>query len=126
MQLIQSCIFFSFIKTQAWIFFGLKCQTVYQTIKILLSTHSKKISLLHWLILLLIITGPQLVVHCYGPDVFGNDVVRGYGVCHVPITPGRYVTPDWFCLFFSSEFSPLAHNVSSARFLLFHVISIFR
>ncbi|KAL4240624.1 B9 domain-containing protein 1 [Mactra antiquata] len=33
---------------------------------------------------------PQLVVHCYGPDVFGTEVVRGYGVCHIPITPGRH------------------------------------
>lgn len=27
----------------------------------------------------------------YGPDVFGNDVVRGYGVTHIPFTPGQYV-----------------------------------
>ncbi|ESO84147.1 hypothetical protein LOTGIDRAFT_184197 [Lottia gigantea] len=33
---------------------------------------------------------PQIVVHAYGPDVFGTDVVRGYGNCHVPITPGRH------------------------------------
>ncbi|XP_033736910.1 B9 domain-containing protein 1-like [Pecten maximus] len=33
---------------------------------------------------------PQLVIHCYGIDVFGQDVVRGYGMCHVPITPGRH------------------------------------
>lgn len=33
---------------------------------------------------------PQLVLHAYGPDVFGNDVVRGYAVCHIPITPGRH------------------------------------
>lgn len=31
---------------------------------------------------------PQLVISCYGPDVFGTDVVRGYGAIHVPITPG--------------------------------------
>uniref|UniRef100_A0A8C6UMW7 B9 domain-containing protein 1 n=1 Tax=Neogobius melanostomus TaxID=47308 RepID=A0A8C6UMW7_9GOBI len=30
---------------------------------------------------------PQLVVSVYGPDVFGNDVVRGYGATHIPITP---------------------------------------
>ena len=35
------------------------------------------------------VSGPQVVIHAYGPDVFGNDVVRGYAVCHVPITPGR-------------------------------------
>ena len=37
------------------------------------------------------VTGPQLVVSVYGHDVFGNDVPRGYGVVHVPITPGRSV-----------------------------------
>uniref|UniRef100_A0A8C4SGN9 B9 domain-containing protein 1 n=1 Tax=Erpetoichthys calabaricus TaxID=27687 RepID=A0A8C4SGN9_ERPCA len=33
---------------------------------------------------------PQVVVSVYGPDVFGNDVVRGYGAVHIPITPGRH------------------------------------
>lgn len=33
---------------------------------------------------------PQLVVHCYGPQTFGTEAVRGYGVCHIPITPGRH------------------------------------
>lgn len=33
---------------------------------------------------------PQLIVHAYGIDAFGTDVVRGYGVTHVPITPGRH------------------------------------
>ncbi|KAJ8318651.1 hypothetical protein KUTeg_003742 [Tegillarca granosa] len=33
---------------------------------------------------------PQLVIHAYGFNAFGSDVVRGYGVCHVPITPGRH------------------------------------
>uniref|UniRef100_A0A8C4QLT1 B9 domain-containing protein 1 n=1 Tax=Eptatretus burgeri TaxID=7764 RepID=A0A8C4QLT1_EPTBU len=33
---------------------------------------------------------PQLVLSVYGPDVFGNDVVRGYGAVHIPITPGRH------------------------------------
>eukprot|EP00106_Octopus_bimaculoides_P021227 XP_014788669.1 PREDICTED: B9 domain-containing protein 1-like [Octopus bimaculoides] len=32
---------------------------------------------------------PRIVVHAYGLDTFGNDVVRGYGMCHVPIIPGR-------------------------------------
>lgn len=31
---------------------------------------------------------PQLVISCYGPDVFGTDVVRGYGAVRVPVTPG--------------------------------------
>ncbi|XP_063236197.1 B9 domain-containing protein 1 [Bacillus rossius redtenbacheri] len=33
---------------------------------------------------------PQLIVSVYGLDVFGNDVVRGYGLCHVPISPGQH------------------------------------
>ncbi|XP_039256641.1 B9 domain-containing protein 1-like [Styela clava] len=33
---------------------------------------------------------PQLVVSCYGPDAFGQDVVRGYGATHVPIAPGKH------------------------------------
>lgn len=35
--------------------------------------------------------GPQIVLSVYGPDVFGNDVVRGYGAVHVPFSPGRWV-----------------------------------
>lgn len=34
--------------------------------------------------------GPQLVVSCYGPDTFGQDVVRGYGAVHIPIAPGKH------------------------------------
>uniref|UniRef100_A0A3P9PQE7 B9 domain-containing protein 1 n=1 Tax=Poecilia reticulata TaxID=8081 RepID=A0A3P9PQE7_POERE len=34
---------------------------------------------------------PQLVVSVYGPDVFGNDVVRGYGATHIPFTPGQHI-----------------------------------
>ncbi|CAH1793689.1 unnamed protein product [Owenia fusiformis] len=33
---------------------------------------------------------PQVVVHAYGHDVFGNDVVRGYGATHIPMVPGRH------------------------------------
>ncbi|XP_040212367.1 B9 domain-containing protein 1 [Rana temporaria] len=33
---------------------------------------------------------PQIVVSVYGPDVFGNDIVRGYGAVHLPFTPGRH------------------------------------
>lgn len=42
--------------------------------------------------------GPQIVLSVYGPDVFGNDVVRGYGAVHVPLSPGRYVPPPEFIL----------------------------
>lgn len=31
------------------------------------------------------------MVSVYGPDVFGNDVVRGYGATHIPFTPGQSV-----------------------------------
>ncbi|XP_073981580.1 B9 domain-containing protein 1 isoform X2 [Rhodnius prolixus] len=33
---------------------------------------------------------PQLILSVYGIDTFGNDVVRGYGVCHVPISAGQW------------------------------------
>ncbi|XP_049600864.1 B9 domain-containing protein 1 [Syngnathus scovelli] len=33
---------------------------------------------------------PQLVLSVYGPDMFGNDVVRGYGATHIPLTPGKH------------------------------------
>lgn len=36
------------------------------------------------------LAGPQIVMSVYGPDFFGNDVVRGYGAVHVPFTPGRW------------------------------------
>ncbi|KAK2111024.1 hypothetical protein P7K49_010770 [Saguinus oedipus] len=32
----------------------------------------------------------NIVLSVYGPDVFGNDVVRGYGAVHVPFSPGRH------------------------------------
>lgn len=38
--------------------------------------------------------GPQLVLSVYGPDVFGNDVVRGYGATHIPFTAGKSVLPS--------------------------------
>ncbi|XP_066546153.1 B9 domain-containing protein 1 isoform X3 [Amia ocellicauda] len=34
---------------------------------------------------------PQIVVSVYGPDAFGNDVVRGYGAAHIPLTPGHWL-----------------------------------
>ncbi|XP_035221539.1 B9 domain-containing protein 1-like [Stegodyphus dumicola] len=33
---------------------------------------------------------PQLVVSVYGIDFFGNDVVRGYGSIHIPVSPGKH------------------------------------
>lgn len=35
------------------------------------------------------------MVSVYGPDVFGNDVVRGYGATHVPFAPGQSVLPPY-------------------------------
>ncbi|KAK0162247.1 hypothetical protein PV327_008599 [Microctonus hyperodae] len=34
---------------------------------------------------------PQIVLSVYGLDLFGHDVIRGYGVCHIPFTSGRHV-----------------------------------
>jgi len=33
---------------------------------------------------------PQIVISCYGTDMLGRDVVRGYGSTHLPITPGQH------------------------------------
>ncbi|CAH8435846.1 unnamed protein product [Dicrocoelium dendriticum] len=33
---------------------------------------------------------PQIIVHAYGVDIFGKDVVRGYGAVHIPMEPGRH------------------------------------
>ncbi|TPP57380.1 B9 domain-containing protein 1 [Fasciola gigantica] len=33
---------------------------------------------------------PQLVVHAYGLDFFGKDVIRGYGAVHVPMESGSH------------------------------------
>ena len=32
---------------------------------------------------------PQVVLGVYGLDSFGRDVVKGYGVVHLPATPGK-------------------------------------
>ncbi len=43
------------------------------------------------------------MVSVYGPDVFGNDVVRGYGATHIPFTPGQSVLLPFassVCFFF--------------------------
>ncbi|XP_029039392.1 B9 domain-containing protein 1 isoform X1 [Osmia bicornis bicornis] len=31
---------------------------------------------------------PQLIMSIYGLDIFGHDVIRGYGVCHLPLETG--------------------------------------
>ncbi|XP_015521327.2 B9 domain-containing protein 1-like isoform X1 [Neodiprion virginianus] len=33
---------------------------------------------------------PQLILSVYGLDCFGHDVVRGYGVCHLPLATGTH------------------------------------
>lgn len=32
---------------------------------------------------------PQLVVHVFGLDPLGRDVIKGYGAAHLPTCPGR-------------------------------------
>lgn len=34
--------------------------------------------------------GPQLIMSIYGLDFFGHDVIRGYGVCHLPLVTGHH------------------------------------
>jgi len=51
--------------------------------------------------------GPQIVVSVYGPDAFGNDIVRGYGAVHIPFTPGKWVILRLW-----------SHNVSKAASML--------
>ncbi|KAG1668017.1 B9 domain-containing protein 1 [Nymphon striatum] len=33
---------------------------------------------------------PQIVISVYGLDIFGNDVARGYGAMHIPVSPGQH------------------------------------
>ncbi|KAF5402598.1 B9 protein domain 1 [Latimeria chalumnae] [Paragonimus heterotremus] len=33
---------------------------------------------------------PQIIVHAYGVDVFGKDVIRGYGAVHIPMESGKH------------------------------------
>ena len=33
---------------------------------------------------------PQIVITCVFPDFLGREVVKGYGVVHIPTTPGRH------------------------------------
>mmetsp|Transcript_18159 Transcript_18159/g.29836 ORF Transcript_18159/g.29836 Transcript_18159/m.29836 type:complete len:192 (-) Transcript_18159:228-803(-) len=33
---------------------------------------------------------PQLILSAYGLDALGRDVIRGYGVCRIPLGAGRY------------------------------------
>ncbi|XP_011705220.1 PREDICTED: B9 domain-containing protein 1 [Wasmannia auropunctata] len=33
---------------------------------------------------------PQLIMSIYGLDFFGHDVIRGYGVCHLPLKTGHH------------------------------------
>uniref|UniRef100_A0A8C8E145 B9 domain-containing protein 1 n=1 Tax=Oryzias sinensis TaxID=183150 RepID=A0A8C8E145_9TELE len=65
---------------------------------------------------------PQIVISVYGPDVFGNDVVRGYGATHIPITPGQHTKtipmfvpePTWRLQKFTgnkSSFSRFCHRL---------------
>nr|CAD7257203.1 unnamed protein product [Timema shepardi] len=53
---------------------------------------------------------PQLIISVYGLDVFGNDVVRGYGLCHLPISPGQYKKTQLEILYESVCF-PFTHRL---------------
>ncbi|KAK9511576.1 hypothetical protein O3M35_000207 [Rhynocoris fuscipes] len=53
---------------------------------------------------------PQLVLSVYGIDTFGNDVVRGYGVCHVPISAGQW---DKCVTMFVPESSSFLQKITS-------------
>ncbi|XP_033323951.2 B9 domain-containing protein 1 [Megalopta genalis] len=33
---------------------------------------------------------PQMIMSIYGLDLFGHDVIRGYGVCHLPLKTGYH------------------------------------
>lgn len=33
---------------------------------------------------------PQIVITCVSPNFFGDELIKGYGVVHVPTTPGRH------------------------------------
>ena len=33
---------------------------------------------------------PQIVITCVYPDFLGREVIKGYGVVHIPTQPGRY------------------------------------
>lgn len=33
---------------------------------------------------------PQLVITCYSPNFLGRDLIKGYGVVHIPTQPGRH------------------------------------
>jgi len=62
--------------------------------------------------------GPQLVVSVYGYDVFGKDVPRGYGVVHLPITPGRSESSALICHRLLVSFLPHFYAAFSALTLL--------
>ncbi|MCQ2821590.1 MAG: B9 domain-containing protein [archaeon] len=34
---------------------------------------------------------PQIVISIFGPDFLGREVVKAYGTCHIPTTPGSHV-----------------------------------
>ncbi|XP_050526209.1 B9 domain-containing protein 1-like [Daktulosphaira vitifoliae] len=53
---------------------------------------------------------PQLIISVYGLDTFGNDVVRGYGVCHLPIVAGKTIKS---VTMFVPESSSLLQKVTS-------------
>ena len=47
---------------------------------------------------------PQIVISVSGPDFLGREVIKAYGVCHVPTTPGSHIRT-------LQMFSPVASSI---------------
>ncbi|ESN93351.1 hypothetical protein HELRODRAFT_88997 [Helobdella robusta] len=59
---------------------------------------------------------PRIVIHVYGYDLFGNDVIRGYGMTHIPTVAGRHVkTIPLFVPESSSQIQQLISWLTSRR-----------
>lgn len=67
---------------------------------------------------------PQLVITCKGPDFLGREVIKGYGVVHVPTQPGRHertvhifspITSNVFSRFFGTLFGTKAELINAPK-----------
>ncbi|XGW08570.1 hypothetical protein V3C99_011135 [Haemonchus contortus] len=59
---------------------------------------------------------PQLVFSCYGNDLFGHDVVRGYGALPIPTVPGSHIrTVPCFVPEASSKYQKIIGILSGRR-----------
>jgi len=51
---------------------------------------------------------PQLIISCYCPDFLGREVLKGYGTCYIPTTPGIHErTLSMFCPLSSYSFKDI-------------------